>query len=45
MFTEPLPAVLGFEGVGKVVKANGEEVQNWIGKRVTFFQQGVGSWG
>ena len=44
LFTEPLPAVLGFEGVGKVVKANGENLQGWVGKRVTFFQTGSGSW-
>lgn len=44
LFTEPLPAVLGFEGVGRVVKANGEKLQEWVGKRVTFLQVGSGSW-
>jgi NADPH:quinone reductase-like Zn-dependent oxidoreductase len=44
-FAEPLPAVLGLEGVGRVVKANGEGIQNWVGKRVSFFQKGAGSWG
>jgi NADPH:quinone reductase-like Zn-dependent oxidoreductase len=36
--------VLGLEGVGRIVKANGENLQQWVGKRVTFFQQGSGSW-
>lgn len=44
-FTEPLPAVLGLEGTGRVVKAEGENLQGWVGKRVSFFQSGAGTWG
>ena len=33
------------EGTGRVVEANGEDIQNLIGKRVSFLQSGSGSWG
>lgn len=42
-FQRPLPAVCGLEGTGKVVSANGADVQSWVGKRVTFFS-GYGTW-
>jgi NADPH2:quinone reductase len=40
----PLPAVMGLEGTGKVVEANGADIQNWVGKRVSFTQVGYGTW-
>lgn len=43
-FKKPLPITPGFEGVGRVVEANGQEVQSWVGKRVTFVAL-TGSWG
>lgn len=36
---------MGLEGTGHVVEANGENLQAWIGKRVSFIQDGSGSWG
>lgn len=33
----PLPAVLGYEVVGKVIQAADEANQNWIGKRIVAF--------
>jgi NADPH:quinone reductase len=36
---------LGIEGVGRVVQAAGEGLQGWVGKRISFFQNGVGTWG
>ena len=36
---------MGLEGTGRVVEANGENVQDWVGKRVCFVQGGSGSWG
>ena len=44
-FPVPLPATMGLEGTGTVVEANGENVQEWVGKRVCFTQAGSGSWG
>lgn len=44
-FPVPLPATMGLEGTGHVVEANGEDIQNWVGKRVCFVQAGSGSWG
>lgn len=44
-FPVPLPATMGLEGTGRVVEANGENIQNWVGKRVCFVQGGSGSWG
>lgn len=41
----PLPATMGLEGTGQVVEAKGENLQNWVGKRVCFLQGGSGSWG
>jgi len=32
----PVPNVAGFEGCGEVINAKGENVKNWIGKRVSF---------
>jgi len=45
LFGVTLPAVMGIEGTGHVVEANGQEIQNWIGKRVSFMAVGSGSWG
>jgi NADPH:quinone reductase-like Zn-dependent oxidoreductase len=42
---EPLPIVLGLEGVGRVEKVAGEGVQDWVGKRVSFLKAGSGTWG
>lgn len=36
---------MGIEGTGHVVEANGENVQNWVGKRVCFIHANSGSWG
>jgi NADPH:quinone reductase-like Zn-dependent oxidoreductase len=36
---------LGLEGVGHVVEANGQDLQAWVGRRVSFMQAGSGSWG
>ena len=36
---------MGLEGTGRVVEANGEDFQTWVGKRVCFTQDGSGSWG
>lgn len=44
-FPVPLPATMGLEGTGHVVEANGEQLQEWVGKRVSFTQDGSGSWG
>lgn len=44
-FPVPLPATMGLEGTGRVVEANGEDIQTWVGKRVSFTQDGSGSWG
>lgn len=44
-FPVPLPATMGLEGTGHVVEANGEGLQEWVGKRVSFTQAGSGSWG
>jgi len=44
-FPVPLPATMGLEGTGRVVEANGENVQHWVGKRISFVQIGVGTWG
>ena len=41
---KPLPAFAGIEGSGKVVKAEGEDVQKWVGKRVSFISTVTGSW-
>lgn len=38
------PAVVGLEGTGRVIKAEGEENQNWVGKRVAFASAGTGTW-
>ena len=43
-FNRPLPAVAGIEGSGRVVKAEGEDVQKWVGKRVSFITQNTGTW-
>lgn len=42
-FRRELPAVAGLEGTGYVVSANGEDVQSWVGKRVSFFSK-YGTW-
>lgn len=42
---KPLPTVAGIEGSGRVVKAEGEDVQKWVGKRVSFISTVTGSWG
>jgi NADPH:quinone reductase-like Zn-dependent oxidoreductase len=39
-----LPAIMGLEGTGRVVEANGADIQNWVGKRVSFTQAGSGTW-
>ena len=44
-FPVPLPATMGLEGPGRVVEANGENLQGWVGKRICFLQGGSGSWG
>ena len=44
-FPVPLPATMGLEGTGHVVEANGADLQAWVGKRVSFLQEGTGSWG
>jgi NADPH:quinone reductase-like Zn-dependent oxidoreductase len=44
-FPVPLPATMGLEGTGRVVEAIGENLQEWVGKRVCFTQDGSGSWG
>ena len=44
-FPVPLPATMGLEGTGEVVEVNGENLKDWIGKRVCFVQAGSGSWG
>ena len=41
---EKYPVTVGIEGSGKVIKANGEAVQQWVGKRVAFISVGTGSW-
>jgi NADPH:quinone reductase-like Zn-dependent oxidoreductase len=42
----PLPILGGLEGTGRVVEANGANIQNWVGKRVTFTQvRSSGTWG
>ena len=41
----PLPMAVGLEGAGIVIEAKGEELQSWVGKRVSFIQAGSGSWG
>lgn len=33
----------GHEGTGRVIEANGEDLQSWVGKRVTFASEN-GSW-
>ena len=43
-FKRPLPAVAGIEGSGRVVKAEGEDVQKWVGKRVSFVTTNTGTW-
>jgi NADPH:quinone reductase-like Zn-dependent oxidoreductase len=36
----------GIEGTGRVVEANGANIQNWVGKRVTFTPvRFSGTWG
>jgi hypothetical protein len=35
---------MGLKGTGRVVEANGTEIQHWVGKRVSFFQVGYGTW-
>jgi NADPH2:quinone reductase len=44
-FPVPLPATMGLEGTGRVVEANGANIQEWVGRRVSFVQEGSGSWG
>ena len=44
-FPVPLPATMGLEGVGRVIKAQGADIQEWVGKRVSFCQKDSGSWG
>jgi NADPH2:quinone reductase len=44
IFPRPLPATPGFEGVGRVVEANGADLQKYIGKRVCFLAEEEGSW-
>lgn len=38
------PFTGGKEGTGRVIEANGEDVQNWIGKRVVFSSGAGGVW-
>lgn len=38
----PLPGVAGLEGVGTVVEASGADIQDWVGKRVSFLQEDSG---
>ena len=40
-----IPRTAGVEGSGRVIKAEGEEVQHWVGKRVCFINRGSGTWG
>ena len=40
-----MPGVAGLEGVGTVVEASGADIQDWVGKRVSFLQEDSGSWG
>jgi len=40
----PLPAVMGREGVGRIVEANGEQLNEWVGKRVSFWSPLGGAW-
>ena len=44
MFSKPIPSVAGLEGTGRVIKAQGENVQNWVGKRVCTMTTGTGTW-
>jgi NADPH:quinone reductase len=44
-FPVPLPATMGLEGTGRVIEAKGEALQHWVGKRVSFVQAGLGTWG
>ena len=44
-FPVQLPATMGLEATGHVVEANGEDVQNWVGKRISFVIEDSGSWG
>ena len=39
-----MPNPAGLEGVGKVIKVNGENVDEWKDKRVCFFTSGGGAW-
>ena len=41
---KPLPVIAGIEASGIVVKAEGEAVQKWVGKRVSFIAIVTGSW-
>lgn len=41
----PLPTLAGLEGTGRVVEANGANIQSWVGKRVSFTQVRSGAWG
>ena len=43
-YSRPPPAIAGIEGTGKVIKAQGENVQSWVGKRVCFITTGSGTW-
>jgi NADPH:quinone reductase-like Zn-dependent oxidoreductase len=43
-FPTPLPTIMGLEGTGRVVEANGADIQQWVGKRVSFTQVGYGTW-
>lgn len=36
---------MGIEGTGHIVEVNGENLEQWIGKRVSFTQAGSGAWG
>lgn len=40
----PLPNVMGIEGTGRVVEANGENLQAWVGKRISFIAEDGGAW-
>jgi NADPH:quinone reductase-like Zn-dependent oxidoreductase len=35
---------MGLEGTGRVVEANGADIQQWVGKRVSFTNVGFGIW-
>lgn len=39
-----LPFTGGKEGTGKVIEANGESLQSWVGKRVSFCSATGGAW-